>query len=60
MPYWRLDCRSCFSVRTGTTMQRSRLPLRKWVFAIYLHLTNLKCVSSMKLHRDIKVRQDTA
>ena len=30
-------------------MHQSKLPLRKWVFAIYLHLTGLKGVSSMKL-----------
>ena len=41
-------------------MQDSRLPLRKWAFAIYLYVTNLKGVSSMKLHRDIKVTQKTA
>ena len=41
-------------------MEESRLPLRKWAIAIYLHLTSLKGVSSMKLHRDIKVTQKTA
>ena len=60
MPYWCRDCRSYFSVKTGTAMEKSRLPLRKWVFAIYLNLTSLKSVSSMKLHRDLKVTQKTA
>ena len=60
MPYRCSDCRSYFSVKTGTVMHMSRLPLRKWVFAIYLHLTSLKGVSSMKLHRDIGVSQKTA
>lgn len=60
MPYWCSDCRSYFSVRTGTALECSRLPLRKWAFAIYLVLTNLKSVSSMKLHRDLKVTQKTA
>ena len=41
-------------------MEGSLLPLRKWAFAIYLHLTSLKGVSSMKLHRDIGVTQKTA
>ena len=41
-------------------MHRSHIPLRKWVFAIYLHLTSLKGVSSMKLHRDIGVSQPAA
>ena len=60
MPYWCSDCRSYFSVKTGTVMERSPLPLRKWVYAIYLHLTSLKGVSSMKLHREINVTQKTA
>ena len=60
MPYWCTDCRSYFSVKTGTAIARSKVPLRKWVFAIYLCLTNLKSVSSMKLHRDIGVSQPTA
>ena len=60
MPYWCKGCRSYFSVRTGTSLQNSRLPLRKWVFAVYLYVTSLKGISSMKLHRDIKVTQKTA
>ena len=60
MPYWCTDCRSYFSVRTGTAIARSNVPLRKWAIAIYLCLTSLKSVSSMKLHRDIGVSQPTA
>ncbi len=60
MPYWCTDCRSYFSVKTGTAMQRSKIPLRKWAIAIYICLTNLKSVSSMKLHRDLGVSQPTA
>ena len=41
-------------------MENSKVPLRKWAFAIYICLTSLKSVSSMKLHRDIKVSQPTA
>ncbi len=60
MPYWCSDCRSYFSVRTGTALERSKVPLRKWAIAIYLEMTSLKSVSSMKLHRDIGVTQSTA
>jgi len=60
MPYWCPDCKSYFSVRTGTALSHSRVPLRKWAIAIYLELTSLKSVSSMKLHRDIGVSQPTA
>ena len=60
MPYWCKDCRSYFSVRTGTALERSRVPLRKWAITIYLEITSLKSVSSMKLHRDLGVSQPTA
>ena len=60
MPYRCAACRKYFSVRTGTVMESSRLPLRKWVIALYLCSTNLKGVSSMKLHRDLGVTQKTA
>ena len=60
MPYWCTDCRSYFSVRTGTPIACSNVPMRKWAIAIYLCLTSLKSVSSMKLHRDIGVSQPTA
>ena len=36
MPYRCRDCRSYFSVKTGSVMEGSHLPLRKWVYAIYL------------------------
>lgn len=60
MPYRCRDCSKYFSVKTGTVMEGSALPLRKWVYAIYLDVTSLKGVSSMKLHRDLKVTQKTA
>ena len=60
MPYWCRDCRSYFSVRTGTPMARSNIKLQKWVIALYLCVTSLKSVSSMKLHRDIGVSQPAA
>ncbi len=60
MPYRCRTCRKHFSVRHGTIMEESRLPLRKWALAIYMVCTNLKSVSSMKLHRDLKITQKTA
>ena len=60
MPYWCTDCRSYFSVRTGTALAHTKIHLRKWVVAIYLELTSLKSISSMKLHRDIGVSQPAA
>ena len=60
MPYRCGDCRKYFSVRTGTAMERSHIPLHKWAIGIYLMCTNLKGVSSMKLHRDLNIRQPSA
>lgn len=60
MPYWCADCRSYFSVRTGTAPERSKVPLRAWAIAIYLEITSLKNESSMKLHRNSGVSQPTA
>ena len=60
MPYRCRDCRSYFSVRTGTPMANSKIPLQKWAIGIYLCLTSLKSVSSMKLHRDLDISQPSA
>ncbi len=56
-------CRTCgkhFNIRAGTLLHDSNVPLRKWVFAIYLIVTNLKGISSMKIHRELDVTQKTA
>ena len=53
-------CKHDFTVKTGTVMHDSRLPLGKWALAFYLFSTNLKGVSSMKLHRDLGITQKSA
>ena len=62
MPYRcrERECRRRFSVRTGTVMQASNLGYQTWALAIYLSLTSLKGVSSMKLHRDLGITQKSA
>ena len=59
-PYRCRQCRKDFSTKTGTLMQGSRLSYRTWAVAIHLLTTSLKGVSSMKLHRDLGIRQATA
>lgn len=54
------DGRKMFSLKTGTVMEGSKLGYQTWAIAIYLVTTNLKGVSSMKLHRDLGVTQKTA
>ena len=53
-------CRKSFSVKTGTLLHSSNLPLSRWAIAFFLYATNLKGVSSMKLHRDLGIAQSSA
>lgn len=59
-PYRCRTCKKQFSVKTGTVLQNSKIPLHKWAIAFYLYSTNLKGVSSMKLHRDLGITQKSA
>ena len=49
-----------FSIKTGTVMEASNLPYRAWAVGIYLFTTNIKGVSSMKLHRELGISQKAA
>jgi len=60
MPYRCRGCGKRFSVRTGTVMEDSKLGYQTWALAAYLMTTNLKGVSSMKLHRDLGITQKSA
>ena len=60
MPYRCKDCRKRFSVRTGTILEMSRIPLKKWLLAIYMLHTNRKGVASIKLAKDLGITQKTA
>ena len=62
MPYRCREkaCNKKFSLRTGTVMEGSKLGYQTWAIAIYLVSTSLKGVSSMKLHRDLKITQKSA
>ncbi|MCY4093181.1 MAG: IS1595 family transposase [Caldilineaceae bacterium] len=60
MPYRCSDCRKYFNVRTGMVMQGSKVPLRKWVIAIYLLTSTSKGMSSIALHKALGVTQKTA
>lgn len=57
-------CNPCgkftFSVREGTIFGRSKIPLNKWVYAMYLLVTARKGISSMQLAKEIGVTQKSA
>ena len=59
-PYHCKDCRRYFSVKSGSIMDNSRLGYQTWLLAIYLLCTNLKGVSSMRIHRELATTQKTA
>ena len=60
LPFRCGECRRYFSVRTGTVMHRSKIGLQKWAVATYLWSVSLKGVSSLRLHRDLKITQKSA
>ena len=41
-------------------MQASKIPLCQWAIAFYQMTTNLKGVSSLKLHQDLGISQTSA
>lgn len=56
-------CNAClndFTIRTGTIFERSKVPLHKWIYAMYLLVTSRKGISSLQLHSQIGVTQKTA
>lgn len=54
------DCRTRFSDTSGTIFHSTKLPLSKWLYAIYLFLTSTRGISSYALARYIQVSQTTA
>lgn len=49
---WRCNgCKSQFTVRTGTVLEDSRIPLRHWCFAFWRAATSKKGVSALEIHR---------
>ena len=54
------DCRKPFTVTVGTIMERSKIPLCKWVFAAQLMASSKKGMSAHQLHRMIGTTYETA
>lgn len=53
-------CRKQFTVTVGTVFERSRVPLNKWLLAVYLLCSSKKGFSAHQLHRSIGVTYKTA
>lgn len=59
----RYKCSACnkrFSVRTGTIMQASKIPLQQWLYAIYVLTTHVKGISSIALSKELGITQKSA
>lgn len=54
------DCRDKFTVRTGTVMERSHLPLNKWLLAIHIMAASKKGMSAAQMGRMLGVTYKTA
>src|SRR5438045_8099455 len=54
------DCRKPFSVTVGTVMERSHIPLSKWVLAGHLMASSKKSMSAHQLHRMVGTSYDAA
>jgi transposase-like protein len=54
------ECRGQFSVTVGTLFERSKIPLNKWLLAVYLLSASKKGMSSHQLHRMLGVTYKTA
>lgn len=60
VPYRCRKCHKRFSVKTGTLLANSRLPLRSWLLAIHLLTTSRQGISSSQLARALGCAQKTA
>ena len=54
------DCRKPFSVTVGTVMERSHIPLSKWVLATRLMAASKKGMSAHQLHRMLNTSYEAA
>lgn len=49
-----------FTVRSGTIFERSKIPLHKWIYAMYLMVTARKSVSSLQIAKELGITQKSA
>jgi transposase-like protein len=58
--YYCAACNGQFTVTVGTVMERSKIPLSKWLFAMHLMGASKKGMSALQLQRMLGVTYKTA
>lgn len=58
--YYCVRSNKYFNVKTGTFLENTKVPMRKWFVAIWLITSYKKGISSLQLGREIGVTQKTA
>jgi transposase-like protein len=54
------ECEKPFSVTVGTAMERSKIPLNKWLLVMHLMMASKKGVSAHQIHRMLGLTYQTA
>jgi transposase-like protein len=58
--YQCAECREQFTVTVGTVYERSKIPLNKWLLAIFMLNAGKKGTSAHQIHRQLGVTYKTA
>ena len=53
-------CRKYFSATVGTVLASKKLPVRKWLYAMYLMSISKKGLSSLQMARELRIAQESA
>ncbi|HEY5296435.1 MAG TPA: IS1595 family transposase [Verrucomicrobiae bacterium] len=58
---WRChDCKQQFTIRIGTVLEESRIPLRHWVYAFWRASSSKKGVSALEIKRQCQISYPSA
>jgi len=58
--YYCHECKGQFTVTVGTVLERSKIPLTKWLMAAHMFNSGKNGVSAHEIHRTLKVTYKTA
>ena len=54
------ECREQFTVTVGTVFERSKIPLTKWLAALFLLVSSKKGISAHQVHRSLDISYKSA